>query len=88
LDLVGNKIWDEWARALAEKLELKEWVKLCLLLNNIWDDWARELGENLELKEWVILDLRRNKIWDEMKQKLREREKSYHDKWINCKVII
>jgi hypothetical protein len=34
------------------------------------------------------LNLWRNDIWDEMKQKLKEREKSYHDKWINCEVII
>ena len=88
LDLWGNKIGDAGAKEIANNMELKEWVTLDLMYNNIWDFWARELIDNLELKEWVTLNLRYNKFSDDMKEKLKEREKSYQDKWINCSVLV
>jgi hypothetical protein len=36
------------------------------------------------LKDYV----NNNCITDNMKQKLKDWEKSYHDKWINCKVLV
>ena len=46
LELEFNHIWDEWVKAIMEKMELKEWVKLNLLWNNI------SKGMEERLKEW------------------------------------
>ena len=88
LYLYNNQIWDVWAKAIAKYLELKEWVELYLSENQIWDVWAEAIMGNMELKNWVTLDLIQNNITDNMKQKLKDWEKSYQDKWINCKVLV
>jgi hypothetical protein len=62
-------------------------VKLDLSNNEIWDAWAREILK-MELNGWVILRCSNNKLSTDMKKKLKEWEKSYQDKWINCKIII
>ena len=41
LGLNGDKIWDDWAKALSE-MELKEWVTLDLFWNRIWAECAKE----------------------------------------------
>jgi hypothetical protein len=88
LSLLENNIWDEWAKILAENLELKDWVTLDLRSNQIGDEWAEALMENLELKNGVTLDLRWIEVSDEIKAKLKNREKSYQDKGINCRVRV
>ena len=69
-------------------IHLWKWAKLNLSENCIWDKWAEILMNNMELEEGAELNLSNNHISDEMKQKLREWKKSYHDRWINCKVIV
>ena len=88
LILDHNEIWAEWAKAIAENLELKEWVNLWLASNEIWDEWADFIMKNMVLKCWTNLDLRYNKISEEMGQSLKEREKSYCDRWVMCQVFI
>ena len=89
LDLGWDEIWNDWAEAIAKYLKLKEWVKLDLSENQIWDVWAEAIMENMELKNWVTLDLRKNNITDkDVIQSLKDWEKSYQDKWINCKVLV
>ena len=68
-------------------MKLKEWIYLDLWDNQIWDAWAEAISK-MELKEWVTLVLESNEIWEKMKKKLKEREKSYHDRWINCEVEV
>lgn len=68
---------------------LPKWAKLDLSNNYIWDKWAKILMETTTLKDWSILNLsRNNRISDEMKKELKKWEKTYHDAWINCEVII
>lgn len=86
--LLENNLWDEWAKILSENLKLRDWVTLDLRDNNIWDEWAEALIKNLELKNGVTLDLRWIKVSDDVKVKLRNREKSYQDKGINCRVRV
>ena len=69
-------------------IQINKWAKLNLSNNNIWDKWAEILKDNMELYDLSILDLSNNWISDDMKKELKEWEKSYHDKWINCKVIV
>jgi hypothetical protein len=59
-----------------------------LSFNKIWDIWAKAIINNMELKEWVELNLWGNEFSEEMEERLKEWEKTYHDRWINCKVII
>ena len=87
LDLWSNQIWDKWAEAISH-MELKEWVVLNLGDNEIWNDWAENIMKNMTLKNGVTLDLRWNNITYKMEQNLKAWEKSYHDKWINCKVVL
>ena len=89
LDLQNNWIWDKWVEAIS-KMELKEWVILDLSSNTIWKQWIRAIIENMELKDWVILKLRDNWLSEDLDVvwKLLKWEKSYHDKWINCEVIV
>lgn len=86
LDLVHSSFWPDWAKEMATKLKLKEWVELNLYWNHFWDEWAEAIMNNMELKEWVVLDLWLNSISEGMQKKLKEWEKSYHDKWIHCEV--
>ena len=88
LDLGWNEIWPKWAKAIAKYLKLKEWVLLSLHDNQIWNDWAKAIIENMELKNWVTLDLCVNNIREDVRQRLKDWEKSYHDKWINCEVWV
>ena len=64
LDLNHNQIWDEWAKAIAEKLKLKRWVELDLGWNQIWAEWVEALSK-MELKGWISLNLSLNQIWAE-----------------------
>ena len=52
-----------WAKAIAENMEMEEWVYLGLDHNDIWDRWAEAIS-HMELKKWVYLNLSGNKIWD------------------------
>lgn len=69
-------------------IHLWKWAKLDLSWNYIWDKWAKILKDNMELEEWATLNLSNNNISDDMKKELKEWEKSYHDEWINCKIIV
>ena len=90
LELNENQFWPEWAEAIS-KMELKEGVTLDLGMNDIWDYGAQAIMDNMKLKNNVTLILKdyknNNGITENMKQKLKDWEKSYHDKWINCKVL-
>ena len=70
LDL-RNQIWDEWAKEIAKKIKMKEWMVLVLSDNLIWDEWAKALSQ-VELKEWVVLSLRNNQIWAEWAKAIAE----------------
>ena len=85
LNLINNHIWDEGVIALS-KMELKEWVQLVLDANEIWDEWVKAIMRNMELKNWTKLCLRHTKMSSSMWDELREWEKSYQRRWINCKV--
>jgi Leucine-rich repeat (LRR) protein len=87
LNLSYNNLHD-WVKAIAKNMKLEKLAYLDLTRNYIDNSWAEVIINNMELKEWVVLDLSDNLFWDEMREKLKEWEKSYHDKWINCKVII
>ena len=87
LNLSLNCIWDEWVRAIS-KMELKEWVTLDLSRNDFWDEWVEAIMMNLKLKDWVKLDLRWNRILPSMVTRLKEWERSFKDRWINCDVIV
>ena len=63
-DFNSEKLWDEWVKAIAQKIELVEWVQLYLRNNGIKVEWARAISQ-MELKEWVSLDLSSNEIWNE-----------------------
>ena len=60
----GERLWLEWAKAIAKNMELEEWVYLDLGNNEIWDKWAKAIAE-MKLREWVQLRLGENQIWDE-----------------------
>ena len=62
MNLELNNIWAEWAKAIAENMELKDRVTLGLRSNEIRDEWAEAIS-HMELKEWVTLGLWRNQIW-------------------------
>jgi hypothetical protein len=44
--------------------------------------------KSLVLKDWVTIDLRDNNVSEDKKQELKDWEKSYRDKWINCEVLV
>ena len=73
---------------LGASIKLWKEAKLNLSGNYIWDKWAKILMNNMELEEWAILNLSNNKISEDMKKELQKWEKSYHDEWINCTVIV
>lgn len=87
LMLTWNHIWAGWASALS-KMELKKWVRLDFSWNKIRDEWAQAFIDNMELKEWVKVDLENNDLSDKMKDRLKEWEKFYRDKWVNCTVEV
>ena len=87
LNLSGCELWDKWAEIIS-KIKLKEWVVLDLWENKIWDEWLEAIMKNMELKDGVKLGLSGNEISEDMKWKLKKREKSCRDRWINCSVDI
>ena len=87
LSLSENKIWDKGAEAISH-MKLKNGVTLELSRNKIWDEGIKAIMKNMELKENVTLELNNDQISDEMEAELKKREKSYHNRWINCKVLL
>jgi hypothetical protein len=89
IDLNYNNIWLELAETIAEnwKDKLQPKMTINLRYNKIWDDWA-EIIKTIILKDWVTIDLRDNDISQDKKQELKDWEKSYRGKWINCKVLV
>lgn len=88
-DLEIKDYYEEYKREIKGfPIHLEKKAKLNLSNNEIWDKWADILMNNMELEDGAELNLSNNHISDEMKQELREWEKSYHDRWINCKVIV
>ena len=87
IDLSENRIWAEWAKAISH-MKMEEWVFIDLMWNEIWDEWAESIMESMELKRWVVLNLAANEISTDMEKKLKEWEKAYKDRWINCEVIL
>ena len=80
---------NNWFIGLETSINLEKWAKLDLSNNYIWDKWAKILMKTTTLEEWSIIDLSgNNRISDEMKKELKDWEKTYHDAWINCEVII
>jgi hypothetical protein len=59
LNLEGNNIWTEWAKALAQAIEKAGWLKMWSILdisaNNIWIYWKaalQKLKDDAEAK-WI-----------------------------------
>ena len=89
IDLSANEIWNEWVKTITEfwKDKLQPRMTINLNQNKIWDDWA-EIIKSIIMKDWVTIDLAFNNISKDKKKKLKDWEKSYRDKWINCKVLV
>ena len=93
INLSNNEIWDLEIEDYYEEykeypIHLKKKAKLDLSNNGIWDKWAEILKNSMKLEDGAELILSNNHISDEMKKELKEWEKLYHDRWINCKVIV
>jgi hypothetical protein len=63
LDLWENRIWDDWAKAIAEALAktdwLKEWSILKLNSNRIWEVWKSALQKlrDYTQSKWINCEI-------------------------------
>ena len=55
-------------------------------MNQIWDKWWEAIINNMKLKNWVILNLYANSFSQDMVSKLKEWEKFWQEKWVDCAV--
>ena len=81
-----KKIWDEWAKILAEEWEnsLKSWMSIELSYNEIWPEWVKILAKEWKnsLKPWMRIDLSNNDIWVEWIKAIAKEWKNSLQPWM------